>query len=132
MLFDVPEMNTLFRISLASGLMLSLGFNSCESVGDTPMPSVPAAAKKTYISSYLSEGERRIPVKSDAIELESRYQTIFKQIDDEVSKALRYHPKRNEFGFSHTFEAKKREILWKKYGIDWHPVSALNPNILID
>ena len=96
------------------------------------MPTVPAAEKKTYIAGYIPDGGRKVLYKCDAIELDSRYETIFKSIDDEVRHALRFHPRRNEFGFGHTVDAKKREILWKKYGIDWHPVSALNPSVIID
>ncbi len=112
--------------------MLSLAVNSCSSVSRGDMPTVPVEEKKTYIGGYLTDGGRKIPYNCDAIELDPRYEGIFKNIDDEVNRALMFHPRRNQMGFTHTVNAKKREILWKKYGIDWHPMSAFNPSIMID
>jgi hypothetical protein len=93
---------------------------------------VPVEEKKTYIGGYLTDGGRKIPYYCDAIELDPRYEITFKKIDDEVSRALLFHPRRNQMGFTHTLSVKKREILWRKYGIDWHPSSEFNPGIRID
>jgi hypothetical protein len=35
-------------------------------------------------------------------------------------------------GFQFFFELKKKEILWKRYGLDWHMPSELNPNVFFD
>ena len=96
------------------------------------MPDVPPTAKKTYVSAYDREGDIVYEFKRDAVERDPRYKEIFDNIDKEVDQALLFHPMRGKLGYSHTVDAKKREILWKKYGIDWHPFSALNPNIMVD
>lgn len=117
---------------LVAGCVLSGSIASCTSLPDVAMPEVPPNEKPTYISAYEREGDIEYEVRRDSVELDPRYKEIFSGIDDEVDRALRFHPMRGEFGFSQTFSAKKREILWKKYGIDWHPVQALNPDLRVD
>ena len=119
-------------ICVVSGVIFGFGISSCNSVSDAQLPTVPAEAKQTYISTYVSDGGRKIPVYSDVIEQDPRYKRISEQINDEVDRALRFHPRREQLGFVHTFNAKKREILWSRYGIDWHPSTAFNPNIKVD
>lgn len=117
---------------LVAGFIVAGGFVSCSSLPDVAMPNVPPSEKATYVSGYDQERDIKYEFRSDAVELDPRYVEIFDGIDDEVTRALRFHPMRGEFGFSQTFSAKKREILWKKYGIDWHPVQALTPDLRVD
>ena len=117
---------------LVAGFIATGAFVSCSSLPDVAMPDVSPSEKETYVSAYDQEGDIKYEIRSDAVELDPRYLEIFDGIDDEVDRALRFHPMRGEFGFGQIFSEKKREILWKKYGIDWHPVQALTPDLRVD
>ena len=123
----VITLHVLVAVFFAGGAIVS-----CSSLPDVEMPTVPPNEKETYISSYVREGGVVHEMRSDAVELDPGYKEIFGGIDDEVDRALRFNRMRGKFGFGQTYSAKKREILWKKYGIDWHPIQALTPNLRID
>ena len=125
-------MKTLTAIRLTSMVTLCFVVISCTSSIKRELPTVSYETKETYISTYISDGGRKIPVYADAIEQDPRYQSIVEQVNEEVDRALMFHPGRKKLGYVHVFNARKREILWNRYDIDWHPNTVFNPNIAVD
>lgn len=116
-----------FQYAVMGWLLMS----SCSSFKEKPFLMTNIEDVETN-TSYISDGSRKVPYKTDAVEEKSEHKEVFERIDDEVERSLRFHPRRGELGFTHVFSERKREILWRKYGIDWHPSTMLNPHIIVD
>lgn len=71
-------------------------------------------------------------MKTDPIEKDPKYVSIFNSIDDEVEVDLKNHPLKDQMGFCHIFWDRKQELLKTKYGIKWRTPAEMNPDILFD
>ena len=115
------------RYFYAQAAVLLFILAGCATQWDYPYPTVPdekaPETKKWYKKGYL---------RYDAIEENPKYADIFLKIDSEVDAAVKRDPDNGHFGFVHTRNETKRRILYWKYGIDWHPVDAMNPGLMLD
>lgn len=68
----------------------------------------------------------------DPIEDDPRYENVFDKIDSEVDEQLKDHPMKDRIGFVHFYWNTKKEILKKKYGIEWKSPKEMNPHIIFD
>ena len=56
----------------------------------------------------------------------------FRAWDKEIEEILKNQGVKKTLGYIHKFDAKKKEILKNKYGIDWKTTSEMNPEIFLD
>jgi len=68
----------------------------------------------------------------DPVEDDPRYAEVFKSIDGEVKALLADHPQRGGEGFVNIHWIIKKDLLKKKYNIDWCSPEELNPHVLFD
>ena len=71
-------------------------------------------------------------LEHDPIEKDERYKEIFEQVDKEVKELLEKKGVQKELGYVHIYEGLKKDILKKKYNIDWKTTKEMNPDVLID
>ena len=71
-------------------------------------------------------------LKYDEIEYSEEYAELFQTVNREVEEILESQGIKKTIGYIHKFDAKKKEILKSKYGIDWKTTSEMNPEILLD
>ena len=71
-------------------------------------------------------------LKYDEIEDKEEYKEIFNNINEQVQKILEEKGIKKQLGYIHIFDAYKKDLLKKKYNIDWKTTQEMNPNILID
>lgn len=67
---------------------------------------------------------------SDPIEQDPKYKEIFEKVEAELE--LHFCETERCLGFCHRYWGLKKEILWKKYKIDWRSPAELNPDTLYD
>jgi len=119
------QMNRL-RVQLL--LLIGLSCVACSTrIWDYPFPTVPAGKSPDERSSFY-EGHFR----HDSVERDPKHKTVFANINAEVDEAVKRHPMRKQFGFSHTRSEVQRRILYWKYGIDWLPPASMTPWIMVD
>lgn len=71
-------------------------------------------------------------LKHDDIEDKIEYKEIFDNVNVQVKKILEEKGVKKQLGYIHIFDAYKKEILKKKYNIDWKTTKEMNPDIIID
>ena len=71
-------------------------------------------------------------LKYGEIEYSEEYAELFQTVNREVEEILKNQGVKKTLGYIHKFDAKKKEILKNKYGIDWKTTSEMNPGILLD
>lgn len=71
-------------------------------------------------------------LKHDEIENKEEYKEIFKKVNEEVEQKLKKEGYQLGLGYIHIFDRYKKQILKKKYNIDWKSTQEMNPNILLD
>lgn len=76
--------------------------------------------------------KKRSGLAYDPVEDDPRYAEVFKNIDDEVKALLADHPQRGGEGFVNIYWGTKKDLLKRKYGIDWRSPGELNPHVLFD
>lgn len=57
---------------------------------------------------------------------------IIKKVDERVQKELEGKVDSNMFGYIHIFEARKKEILEKEYGIQFQTLREKNKDCCVD
>ena len=68
----------------------------------------------------------------DSIEDKEEYKDIFKKVNVEVEEILKSKNISKDLGYIHIFEAYKKDILKRKYNIDWKTTQEMNPDVYID
>lgn len=117
------------RASITRILLLTGFLAGCSTTHwEYPYPPV-TSGKSPSEKQWYSKGGR---VRHDAVEKNPDYEVVFARIDSEVDEAVKDHPENGDFGFSHTWSATKRRILYWKYGVDWHDIQAMTPGLVID
>jgi len=113
--------------AIASLLLFSV-VSGCTTTGwSYPYPKAPSKVRAEQ-KEWYSDGSFRF----DAVEKDPRHREVFRKIDREVDEAVKDHPQKGELGFIHTWHETKRRILYWRYGIDWHPVDAMTPGLMVD
>lgn len=79
-----------------------------------------------------TSGKKKSGLVHDPVEEDPRYAEVFKTIDDEVKGLLANHPQRGGEGFVNIYWRTKKDLLKRKYGIDWRSPGELNPHVLFD
>jgi len=94
--------------------------------------SVELKTKQDETPDKKPEGKSRSGLAHDPVEDDPRYADTFEKIDDEVKDLLADHPLRGSHGFVNIYWDTKKQLLKKKYGIDWRSPGELNPQVLFD
>ena len=71
-------------------------------------------------------------LKHDNIEDKEEYKEILKKVEEEVKKILEKNNIKKECGYIHIYDKYKKDILKKKYNIDWKTTQEMNPEVYID
>ncbi|MBP5548718.1 MAG: hypothetical protein J6X58_07515 [Bacteroidales bacterium] len=71
-----------------------------------------------------------MPLKKDPIEDTDRFKAVIDDVEKEVDKMLKN--KKRCHGFCHLYWAAKKEVLLKKYGIEWRTPAQMNPGVHFD
>ena len=71
-------------------------------------------------------------LKHDSIEDREEYKEIFEKVEKEVEDFLKKQNIIAGLGYIHIFESYKKEILKKKYNIDWKTTQEMNPDVSMD
>lgn len=69
--------------------------------------------------------------KHDAKEINPKYKEVMREVDDEITAAMRKDGTLGKFGSGHLFTSRKKEELQRR-GIEWQSVEDLNPGIIGD
>ena len=83
--------------------------------------------KNTYIDSKDEAGLNR-----DLVEKSEAYLRVVKGVDEESRKEVRNSGREGQMGSCHIFWSAKKEILKKKYNIDWRTPVELNELVKFD
>lgn len=76
--------------------------------------------------------KKRSGLAYDPVEDDPRHTGVFRTIDDEVKALLADDPHRGGEGFVNIYWRTKKDLLKRKYGIDWRSPGELNPHVLFD
>ena len=68
----------------------------------------------------------------DMVEKSSAYLKVVKQVDEEADKIVKSFGQTGNMGACHLFWESKKEILKKKYNIDWRSPHELNELVVFD
>jgi hypothetical protein len=68
---------------------------------------------------------------ADLVEKSPAYLKVVKLVDEEANKTVESFGQTRKMGACHLFWSSKKEILKKKYGIDWRSPAELN-DIMFD
>lgn len=76
--------------------------------------------------------EENYRLKHDPIEDSEEYKRVEKEVDELAEKEADKIVPQGWDGFCHVFWAVKKDILKKKYNIDWKSPAELNPDTMFD
>ena len=68
----------------------------------------------------------------DMVEKTPAYKKVEKEVEAEAEKVVKANGLEGRMGACHTFWEAKKEILKKKYRIDWRDPAELNPGVIFD
>lgn len=70
--------------------------------------------------------------RRDPLEDDPAYAEILREASEQAERELADHPLNGGFGFCHVFWRRKKEILFRTYGLEWRSPSEMNPGTNYD
>lgn len=70
--------------------------------------------------------------RRDPQERDSQLRAIIKAAEKEAEESLRHEGVTIQLGYCHRLWGRQKQILKKKYGIDWKSPDEMNPDIMYD